>query len=454
MELSPVILLVLKLLAVVVLVVLNGFFVAAEFALVKVRETQLQPLITKGHRRARVALGVLRNLDASLSACQLGITLASLGLGWIGEPVFTSLLAPVFAWLNVDSVELRHTLSFLVGFAAITFLHITAGEQAPKWLAIQKPLPTALLVASPLAWFHRLSYPFIWLLNHSSLWLLARVGIEPASEAELAFSEEELRLMVAAPGRHAGPDELGRKIMLNAIDLRRRIAREVMRPRREIVAFDTTASLEECCDLAEHSRYSRFPLCEGGDLDRMHGVVHIKDLYAIRSKVKGADELVRVARKLIYVPETARLEQLLRLLLDRKLHFAIVIDEYGGTVGLVTLENILEELVGQIQDEFDQEKPLLLKLDEVTWEVSGLLPLHDLANLVGEPLREEGITTVSGWVTHRLGGFPKRGDVIPLGLYHLTVEDLDGPRVARLQVHRTPPPKSPATPDPSHLFRS
>lgn len=429
----------LKLLAVAALVLLNGFFVAAEFALVKIRVTQLSPLIAQGQWRARVARRVVNNLDASLSACQLGITLASLGLGWVGEPIFSDLLRPLWPWLNLEGVQhegVRHSIAFVIGFSTITFLHITAGEQAPKWLAIQNPLPASLWIAQPLLWFHQASYPVTWLLNQTSLWMLRRIGIEPASEAERAHSEEELRLLFGVTRKHSGGSTLGRDIVLNALDLSRRIVREVMRPRHEIVALDTEASMTECLDVAEKTRYSRFPLCEGGDLDQTLGVVHIKDLYAMRLKTKHGAGLRPVARKLIYVPETARLEKLLQLLLERKLHLAIVVDEFGGTVGMVTLENILEELVGQIQDEFDQEKPLLVRLHERAWELDGALPLHELADLIGEPLIAEGISTVSGLVTHRLGGFPKIGDVIRLGAYELRVEEMEGLRVARLRLAR------------------
>jgi CBS domain containing-hemolysin-like protein len=216
-----------------------------------------------------------------------------------------------------------------------------------------------------------------------------------------------------------------------------------MRPRQEIVGLDTDADIAACLETADKTRYSRFPLCEGGDLDRTIGVVHIKDLYAMRNTAKTAADLAAVARRLIYVPETARLEKLLQLFLDRKLHFAVVVDEYGGTVGMVTLENILEELVGQIQDEFDQEKQLLIKTGPQTWEVAGNLPLHELSGLVQEPLHEENITTVSGWVTHRLGGFPKPGEVLRLGAFELRVEEMDGMRVAKLRLTRLSPVEEP-----------
>jgi CBS domain containing-hemolysin-like protein len=425
---------VLNALLVFVLVLLNGFFVAAEFALVRIRETQLDTLVAKGHRRAKIARHILADLNSFLSATQLGITMASLGLGWVGEPLFTTLLSPLLISLQVESETMRHSIAFAVGFSALTFLHITAGELAPKWTAIQKPLPISLWVAQPLKWFYLASYPFNWLLNHTAQWLLRQAGLEPVSAAERAHSEEELRLVVAAAQKRAGATALGRDLVLNALDLHRRIAREVMRPRAEIVALDTEASLSTCLEMAEKTRYSRFPLCDAGDLDKTLGVVHIKDLYAMRLKGRSGADLLPVARKLIYVPETARLEKLLQLFLERKLHLAIVVDEYGGTVGLVTLENILEELVGQIQDEFDQEKPLLLRTSERTWELAGALPLHELAELVGEPLQEEGLSTASGWLTHRLGGFPKVGDALNIGLCELRVEEMEGTRVARLKL--------------------
>ncbi len=433
--------LLLKVMAVLVLVALNGFFVAAEFALVKVRDTQLQPLMAQGNRRARMALHILHNLDAYLSAAQLGITLASLALGWIGEPIFEALLKPVFGWLGWTGEEwhkVRGGIAFAVGFSVITFLHIVAGEQAPKSLAIKKPLEGALWVAYPLRWFYVVAFPFIWVLNHSALWLLRQAGIQVASEHDGAHSEEELRLMFDANQRHAGGSKLGREIVLNALDLRHRIAREVMRPRTEITVFDTEASIAACLEVAEKTRYSRFPLCEGGNVDRSLGVIHIKDLYAMRLKARTGADLAPVARKLIYVPPTARLERLLQLLIERKLHMAVVVDEYGGTVGLITLENIIEEVVGQIQDEFDQEKPLLLKAGEGNWEVDGALPLHELEELVSEKLAEEEITTTSGFVTHRLGGFPRIGDEVPLVAYTLRVEAMDGMRVARLRLTRKP----------------
>ena len=275
MNWSAIILVALKILAVLALVLLNGFFVAAEFALVRIRETQLDVLVAKGWRRAKMAQHIVRNLNSYLSATQLGITMVSLGLGYLGQPVFTTLLEPLLVPLGVVSSAWLHSISFAVGFTALTFLHITVGELAPKWLTIQKPLPVALGAAYPLRWFYLAFYPFNRLLNYTARWLLERIGIEPDGATDHAQSEEELRLLITS----AQGTAVGRSIILNALDLHHRVVREVMRPRHEIVAFDTDASFAECLALAEKTRYSRFPLCEGGDLDKTRGVVHIKDLY-------------------------------------------------------------------------------------------------------------------------------------------------------------------------------
>ena len=424
------ILVALKILAVLVLVLLNGFFVAAEFALVRVRETQLDVLVAKGRRNAKLARHIVQHLNSYLSATQLGVTMASLGLGYLGEPVFATLLAPVFHLLGIQSATWTATVSVVIGFGVLTFLSVVAGELAPKWLTMQKTLVVALWVAHPLHWFYLTFYPFNRLLNLSARWLVRRLGIEPDGGGDRTQSEEELRLVLASGKSAAG----GRNIILNALDLRQRTVREVMRPRQEIVAFGTTATIAECLALAEKTRYSRFPLCEDYDLDKTRGVIHIKDLYALRDKARTAADLLPVARKLIYVPETARLEKLLQLFLERKLHFAVVVDEYGGTTGIATLENVLEELVGQIQDEFDQEKPELAPLGENAWEAAGTLPLHELEKIIGTVEHDEGVATASGWLTERLGGFPKVGDRLTVGNCELRVEEMDGLRVARLKI--------------------
>jgi CBS domain containing-hemolysin-like protein len=219
----------------------------------------LEPFAAKGHKRAQMALHLARHLDAYLSACQLGITLASLGLGWIGEPVFAKLLEPFYDWFNVESTKLQHSISFGVGFSIITFLHIVVGEMAPKSLAIRLAMPTALWIAYPMHWFYLAMYPFIWVLNESALLILRWVGLEPAHEGEGVHSEDELRLVLASSQKHLGASRFSRDVVQNALELRHRVARDVMRPRQEIVAFDTAATIAQCLDLAEKTRFSRFP---------------------------------------------------------------------------------------------------------------------------------------------------------------------------------------------------
>ena len=420
-----------KLLAVVALVLFNAFFVAAELALVRIRDTQLAPLAAKGNRRARTARHIVAHIDSYIGATQFGITLASMALGVLVEPVFRALLEPVFPLLKISNEHTQGTIAIAVGFFVNCYLLIIAGELVPKAIAIRRTLQTSLWVASPLNWFYRISYPFIWVLHRSSQIVLRWLGFA-GGELHDRHSEEELRVVLAA-AQGAGDR---RDLILNALDLRHRTAREVMRPRNEITAFDTSASVAECIALAEKNRYSRFPICENGDLDKTLGVVHIKDLFALRERAKTAAEVLPVARPLFYIPETASLDRLLRRFLDRKSHFAIVVDEFGGTVGIVTLENALEALVGQIQDEFDTEKSELVRLGENIWEAAGTLALHELEKIIGTVLHGENTTTASGWVTEKLGGFPKPGDYLSVGDFDLRVEAMDGPRVAKLKVSR------------------
>lgn len=421
----------LKLLGVFLLVVFNAFFVAAELALVRIRDSQLAPLAGRGNRSARTARHIIAHIDAYLGTTQFGITLASLGLGVLVEPVFRAVLQPVFPLLHVTDEHTRSTIAIVVGFFVNCYLLIIAGELVPKAIAIRRTLKTALTVSPPLRWFYRLSFPFIWVLHRSSQLVLHWLGF-PAGELQESHSEEELRVVLATT--QGSPDR--RNLILNALDLRHRTAREVMRPRNEITAFDSTASIAECLALAEKTRYSRFPICEDGDLDRTLGAVHIKDLYAMRDKARTAADLLPLARKLIYVPETASLEKLLRRFLDRKLHFGVVVDEFGGTDGIVTLENVIEAVVGQIQDEFDTEKSELVRVAENTWEAVGSISLHDLEKVIGIVPHDENTATASGWLTEKLGGFPKPGDNVSINHFELRVEEMEGTRVGKLKVSR------------------
>jgi CBS domain containing-hemolysin-like protein len=425
---------VLKLLAVLALVALNGFFVAAEFALVKVRGTQLDTLIEEGHRRAKLAKNITSNLDAYLSACQLGITLASLGLGWIGEPVIGHLLEPLLFKLGVQSERIIQGVSITVAFSIITTLHITLGEQAPKILAIQKAVPSTLFVSRPLHFFYIVFKPAIAFLNVASNWLLRVVfRTEPVGEHELAHSEEELRVILAESAKHEEVTQLGKQLLINALDFRERVVRDITTPRGEVVFLNTEDSFEENLKVAIDSKHTRFPLCEG-HLDQTVGLVHVKDLIRIARDPKP--DLLAIKRDVNVIPEMMPLEKLLPFFLQRHTHIAVVVDEFGGTTGIVTLDNVLEELVGDIQDEFDREAPELRKLSEDEFDVEGSLGLYELKDLVGLELESEDVSTIGGYVTAQIGHLPKEGEQTKIEDYLVTIVATDGRRVEKLHFKR------------------
>lgn len=426
-----------------VLVLLNGGFVAAEIALVKIRDTQLVDLARRRVRGAVAAQRLRSRLNAAIGTTQVGVTFASLLLGWLVEPLVDGGIDPLLRAAGLGSSPTAHRAAFGVGFLLVSFALIVAGEMAPKALALRQTESVALAVARPLLALQWLVRPLVWSVEHSAHWVLRRFGIESGG-GEAGQSLEEIRLMLLSRPKPAEGGDLSREIVVNALDLRRRVVGEVMRPRREITALSTSQSLESCFEVADKSRYSRFPLCTEGDIDATVGVVHCKDLFALRGRAGRGADLAASARPLIYVPETARLERLLELFLERRTHLAIVVDEYGGTTGLITLENILEELVGQIQDEFDQEKPRINRRSEDVWELDGALPLFELGELVGERIESSEATTVGGWATEKLGGFPRRGDSVSLGPWELRIEELDGLRVARAALRRLPGPSAEA----------
>ncbi|HEX9638015.1 MAG TPA: hemolysin family protein [Acidobacteriota bacterium] len=428
-------LLVLKLTAVLGLVLLNAFFVAAEFALVKVRTTQLEARVLQGSRRAALARTLTRHLDAYLSATQLGITIASLGLGWIGEPAVASLLRGPLVGLGVESEALIHSISLALGFSIITFLHIVLGELAPKSLAIMRPEGTTLVIAAPLRWFYRITFPAIWLLNGVSNLLLRGIGITPASEHELAHSEEELRLLLASQAPGPGMTATARELMLAALDLRNRTARQVLVPRSEVVYLDVQLPLAENLERARKGRHTRFPLCDG-NLDQAFGMVHLKDLMWLIDREGGEADLSKVRRKIAFVPESARLEALLRTFRRERSHLAMVVDEYGGALGIVTLENVIEELVGEIQDEFDEEAPAVVELAPGDYQVDGALPLFELKERCDIQVEDPGVATVGGLILRHFNRLPEQGEKVPLKGYEAEVLKMEGRRIALVRLRR------------------
>src|SRR5262252_878296 len=427
---DPLMLLIAKLATIVALVLLNGFFVVAEFALVKIRDSQLKTLADEGVRRAAFVKQIKDNLNAYLSACQVGITAASLGLGWLGEPFLARMLQPFFALAGIQSVPVIRSISFVLAFSAITFLHIVLGEQAPKILAIRKAMPAALFVSAPLRWFYVIFKPAIWFLNAASNWVLRRIlRVEPIAEGELAHSEEELRLIVRESEKSAEVTPLGRELVFNVLDLRDRVVRDIMTPRGEIIYLSVEDDFETNMKKALDSQHTRFPLCRE-NLDNTIGLIHIKELLPMMRD--SHPDLMRIKRELHPVPEMMPLENLLRLFLNKHAHLAIVVDEFGGTVGLVTLENVLEELVGDIQDEFDFEKEEFRKINASEFSVDGALGLYELNDLAKLDLESPDVSTIGGYVTHLLGHLPKTGEQVKIDGYLVTVSEADNRRVKQL----------------------
>ena len=416
------------------LVGLNGFFVAAEFALVKVRRSQLDTLTVAGNRRAVASRHVIENLNAYLSACQLGITLASLGLGWLGEPFVAHTLQPLFFLLGIESAAVITSISFAIAFSFITALHIVLGEQAPKILAIQKSFGTTLLVSPPLRLFYAVFKPFIWFLNASSTWILRHIfRIRPTGNGELAHTEEELRLILSESAKAKEVSPLEKELLINVLDLGERVVRDIMTPRGEVVYLDLEDSFDANVKKAIESRHTRFPLCRE-NLDNTIGLIHIKELMPMMRDPHP--DLMRIKRELIPVPEMMSLEKLLSLFLTKHAHLAMVIDEYGGTVGMVTLENVLEELVGDIQDEFDVEKEEFRKINENEFVVDGALGLYELRDAAGLELDSADVSTIGGYVTNLLGHLPKQGEQVKIDNYCVTVSQADSRRVRQLHFRK------------------
>jgi CBS domain containing-hemolysin-like protein len=426
---------VLQILAVFFLVFLNGFFVASEFAIVKVRDSQIASLGGQDEKRVKIARHVIARLDAYLSATQLGITLASLALGWIGEPFIAHMLHPVFALAGVKSEAFITTASFTIAFGIITFLHIVLGELAPKSLAIRKPVPTTLWVSRPLELFYRVFKPAIWMLQGAANLLLKHIfHIQPVGEHELAHSEEELLLLLGESEKAKILSTIGAKISSRALELRHLTARDVATPRPDVVFLDAGESFGENLRRAKRSGHTRFPLCRG-HLDETLGLVHIKDMIALEGE--PAPELAVIKRHLPPVPEMITLEKLLEVFLQSRAHLALVLDEFGGATGIVTLDNVIEELVGEIQDEFDAEQPDIEWLSADEFTARGQLALHEFRERTGIEVESDDVSTLGGFITHLLGHLPREGESVHVGDYLATVTKCDGRRVRRVKFFRT-----------------
>jgi len=421
----------------VVLVVANGFFVAAEYAFVRVRKTQLDEIAQQGSARARLASRVLDRLDQYISASQLGVTLCSLAIGWLGEPAVAALLEPIFDWLPDP---LLNVISFALAFGVITYLHIVVGELAPKYLSIQRALPLALWCAYPLHLFYRLMYPFIALVNGSANAILRWVGIRATDELDV-HSEEELKMLVAVSTKKGVLQESERLIVGRAMEFADRMVRQVMVPRTEMIAVPDDMGVKELLAMARQHRFSRFPVFQE-DLDHIIGIVHVKDLVGIDRDSRATAR--EVMRKVPVIPETMRLDQALAEFRRQRVQLAVVLDEFGGTAGLVTLEDVIEQLVGEVQDEFDREAPAFREEAPGTYVVDGLTALDALRERLQLQLADEPYDTVGGLVFGRLGRLAAVGDTVEVEGYRFQVTGVDGRRVAQVRVMRARPPRKAA----------
>ena len=425
--------LILNLLLVFLLVLLNGVFVAAEFSLVKMRQSRLTQLVSEGNRLAGIALKVNQKLDAYLSATQLGITLTSLGLGWIGEPAISELLvAPIMHSIGFTDERLISTISVAVGFCIITFLHIVLGELAPKSLAIQRTEGTALILSAPLLWFYRIFLPVIWVLNASANRILKMVGIEPASEAEAAHSEEEIRILMNESAKSGVIDENEMKLMDNLFDFSDLRAREIMLPRTDMDVLFTNYTLEENLQIVNETKHSRYPVATDNK-DRIIGFVHITDL--LLAEPDKQRDLASLMRPIMDVSESAEISEVLRKMQARHEQLALVVDEYGGTAGILTAEKILEEIVGDLYDEFEDERPEIEVYDEY-FSVDGRMLIEEVNDLTGLMIEEHNVDSIGGWLFKELEGNPAVGKKTIFDGVVFEVEESTRLRVTRVMIHQ------------------
>jgi len=433
----------LKLLAVAILVLANGFFVMAEFALVSVRRTRIEELIAQGNATARTVSKAINDPDRFIAATQLGITLASLGLGWIGEPALAHLLQPLVEripgpWQSAAS----HSLAAGIGFAIITFLHVVVGELAPKSVALQNPERASLIVARPTLWTERLFAPFIWALNGTGNALLKMLGIQPASGHQLVHSAEEIRMLVTASAQ-GGAIETSEQEMVEAVfDLGETLARQVMVPRTEMVCLQADATLAGASALAAETLLTKFPVYEE-DLDHIIGVLHTKDLVkAMHTGQDTATPVRQLVREAIFLPESIRVDGLLAKFRQRRQHIAILLDEYAGTAGLVTLEDLMEELIGEVQDAFDRPEPHIRRVSDTTALIDGLVLIEEVNDAFEISLQDPNYDTIAGYVLGRLGRIAAVGDVVEAirdgKRLRFRVEAMDGLRIALLKLEILP----------------
>ncbi len=424
-----------RLFAVLALVLANGFFVASEFAIISVRKTRIDQLLAEGSRMARPVRRALNNPDQFIAATQLGITMASLGLGWIGEPALASLLEPLLNRVPAPiSVTTTQTIAFAIAFTIITALHIVLGELAPKTIALQYPEQTSLIVAKPAELFLRVFHPFIRALNAMGWAVVRMLGMKAASGHGLVHSEEELKMLVTASQQAGVLEEEEEQMLHRVFHFAEFTAAEMMVPRTEMTAVKADASIGEVVDLVWRGRHTSLPVYRG-ELDNIVGIMLVPDLVRVLASPPPSFSVTAIAREALTVPETMKADELLRQMRRQRTHLAIVIDEYGGTAGLVTFERVMERIVGKLGGDFGTAATVPIRqLPDGSAEVDGLALVTDINEQFGLDIDEETYTTLGGYMLGRLGRRPQVGDVVEAGARTLRVEAVDGLRVSRVRI--------------------
>ena len=427
-------------LIVFVLLLVNGFFVAAEFAIVKARRTKIEQLTKDGNVDAKLALRALEDMNYFIAAVQLGITIASIGIGWFGSPTVEKMLAPVLANLPAGYGHLAHIITAVVAFFTVTLLHVVVGEQVPKCVALQYPEKISLYVAKPMDLFMTIARPFVWLLNVSCN-IILKIFKVPTSSARVVHTLEDLDLMVDASFDEGVLNETEKDMIHNVFQFSDLTAREVMIPRTDMICVPNDMSFEDLNKLAAENQYTRYPVYDG-DIDHITGLVHVKDLYslALKDEVRTVQDL---QRNIMLVPETMTMDNLVREFKKNKGQMAIVVDEFGGTSGIITLEDVMEEIFGDVQDEFDEEAEFDIKeIKPNHYLANGMMRLDELANFFDVPdekLEDDDVDTIAGLVVKELGRLAQLDDVVKYHEFTFTVKEIDGARITKLLIVREEP---------------
>lgn len=423
---------------VLLLILLNGYFVASEFALVAIRKTRVDELAKKGNVAAKMLQSALENVESYISATQFGITVASLALGWIGEPALANFLEPFLGFLPSTAASITaHTAAVIVAFSIITFLQIVIGELTPKSIALQRTEKTSLLIIAPLFLFSKIFSPFIWLLNAAGQFVVKLFGLSRTSEQQSIHSEEEIKMILRMSSEGGAIPKREVEMMNNVFQFGDIPVKMIMVPRIDILAFNTATPLRDVVKKIEHHPHSRFPAYEHS-IDNIIGFVHVKDVYRELLKHGESIRLSRldIIRKVITVPEIKKIDAVLQEMRKKRIHLAVVNDEFGGTAGVVTLEDIIESLVGEIEDEFDNPEPDMTRQKDGSYLIEGHTLITDIIDKFRLPLKGQGYTTIGGLVFGILGHEPRVGDVVEISNLVLKVEEIEGKRIKLIKLEK------------------